>query len=151
MAQQLPMKIGVPRQYSQKDDAVCAHIDDLGDAGIGIVVSDDDEHARLEDHAGAGMPKVSVGETGCIHTVEVDPQIPGRRGCFGHVHSLWPTGVGSRSSEARLQAIEGSILEVGQKDVEVGTGLRGEEHKAGATKLPCRRFLDHRVPTEIVR
>ena len=35
------MKVGVPRKNSKQDHAVRANLDDLGDAGVGVIVAHD--------------------------------------------------------------------------------------------------------------
>lgn len=69
---------------AKEDDAIWAHLNDLRDAGVGIVVSDDHEVALLEVDARTGVADVGVGEARCVHAMEVDPKVPRRRRYFAH-------------------------------------------------------------------
>ena len=72
------MEIDVAREHAHEDHSVGGDGDDLGDRGIGILVAYDEVVAGVRLDLRRQVIDMGVGEPVGVHSMEVDPQVPGR-------------------------------------------------------------------------
>jgi hypothetical protein len=123
------MQVGMAREDPYEHDPVASDLHHLRHTGIGIFVPDDDEGALLQLHSGRGVTDVSVCEPGRVDTVEVNPQIPARRGGIGHVPK----------SRTGRDSVEGDRSRPGAGRELRGRGRRARCRSAGAPRWRAGR------------
>jgi hypothetical protein len=77
VVKELAMEVGVPGKNPEEDYPVRANLDDLGDAGVGVVVAYDQVAPRVDLDAGRSVVEVAIGEATFVDPGEVHPHVPG--------------------------------------------------------------------------
>jgi hypothetical protein len=78
------------REDPQQHDSVVADLDHLRNAGLGVVVTDDEITALLQLDSRRDVSDVGVGEATRIDTVEINPTDPSWAGA----HQPWTRSLG---------------------------------------------------------